>query len=266
LTIDPVLSAENYVPGAFQNNFYVGGQAISHFRIPGKLMMSLTDRIVTIRTEACSSAVPRSGATSTTLRKLTVVEETNDLIVAQLAKMDLDVLGAGPWFLCLDEEEPLGPGAASTAYVAAPAFQIGTVTRESEADLQRTWILDNDMDTAIEVTGTDMEILYDRIMIVECGEACGKASATLNMMPDPTANSTASLMLFPVRFASPGSYKVCFCGTGAEDALCEVDDYVVELGRVEVSEVTCTLEDPRFRTRDCHRQAGGGFACGELLA
>jgi len=80
-----------------------------------------------------------------------------------------------------------------------------------------------------------------------------------------------------LHFPNAGTYKACFCDSRrlqpAQPALASSplaptfsactakEDFVIEVGKVHVSGVSCLLGDTRFRAVDCHTNFFGGLTC-----
>lgn len=61
---------------------------------------------------------------------------------------------------------------------------------------------------------------------------------------------------FPFQFGSGGSFKACFCDKDllGTSSLCKnLEDFKVEIGFVQVSGVSCLLEDERFQRGFCEQ-------------
>jgi len=63
------------------------------------------------------------------------------------------------------------------------------------------------------------------------------------------------LRFFPVEFSTAGTYKVCFCDAEIVGGTCRTEaDYLIEIGTVHVSGVSCLLQDRYMQKAACCRQ------------
>jgi len=83
-------------------------------------------------------------------------------------------------------------------------------------------------------------------------------------------STTTVLRFAPVRLASLGTYKVCFCDyqsfAATGQTACESEaDYALEIGTIHVSGVSCLLTQANLRKQTCRTMAYGGLQCGTSL-
>merc|ERR1719387_2509829 len=65
----------------------------------------------------------------------------------------------------------------------------------------------------------------------------------------------------PIKFASGGTFKLCFCDSALAGSCGSVADYAVEVGTVHASGVSCLLGKPELRRASCTPQFHGGLRC-----
>merc|ERR1711937_947270 len=99
-----------------------------------------------------------------------------------------------------------------------------------------------------------------------------KSDTPTTSLAMPEAISTSEVLRFsPVGFSTTtsgaGKFKVCFCDSElleGRPCLSEAD-YMIEVGELFVSGVSCLIANPKFRRGTCYPMYHGGLACSETL-
>lgn len=68
----------------------------------------------------------------------------------------------------------------------------------------------------------------------------------------------------PIRFASGGTFKLCFCDPkllAAGRACRAIRDFAVEVGTIHSSGVSCLIGNAKLRRASCVEQFHGGLRC-----
>lgn len=78
----------------------------------------------------------------------------------------------------------------------------------------------------------------------------------------PGVSTPNVLRFYPVKFTSAGTYKVCFCDS-KRGSCSKLEDFGYEVGTVHVSGISCLLDVPKLRRKQCYEQYYGGLSCAD---
>jgi len=151
-----------------------GTVQVCDLTVPGLFAdMQAVPGLVQYGAAAVGAGRPMTGLTQG-LRKVPVTGASVDA-----ATFSVSAVNPGSYSLCLcpvDESLPAHACSGATHF----AHKIGILTVTARADTGKHYVLDATpgAQQSIEITGTNLDVVRDRILIIDCNETCGQASAT----------------------------------------------------------------------------------------
>jgi len=129
------------------------------------------------------------------------------------------------------------------------------IRREWRTSVQTTYTTETKTVTQLNVTVTPLDASTRRLQ------------ETAEVGADVGYSSPGVLRFAPVRFSSPGKYRVCFCDRQlltpdrTYDHCTARSDFAVDIGEVVVTGVSCVLAQPSLRRKTCQPMWYGGLLC-----
>jgi len=129
------------------------------------------------------------------------------------------------------------------------------IRREWRTSVQTTYTTETTTVTQLNVTVEPMNLTTRRLQEI----------AAVGV--DDGFSTPSVLRFHPVRFSSPGKYRVCFCDRElltpdrTYDHCSAQSDFVVDIGEIVVTGVSCVLAQPSLRRKTCQPMWYGGLLC-----